>query len=111
MFMDKGLLAIGNILFISGISMIIGLSKTIAFFVRPTKLRGSVAFFAGVLMVFIGWPVVGMAVEMFGFVNLFGDFFPVVIAFMRRLPVIGPVLSAPGVSQVIDRLAGNRLPV
>ncbi|KAJ3358370.1 hypothetical protein AMAG_16570 [Allomyces macrogynus ATCC 38327] len=111
LFMDGGLLAIGNVLFIGGVTMLIGLTKTVAFFARRNKLRGSICFFSGVLMVFLGWPVIGIVVEAFGFINLFGDFFPVVVAFLRRVPVIGPVLSAPGVTHVVDRLAGTRFPV
>ncbi|CAG8522181.1 26514_t:CDS:2 [Dentiscutata erythropus] len=85
---DGGLLAIGNILFISGITLIIG-----------------------VLLVFIKWPVLGMVIELFGFLNLFGDFFPVVISFLRKLPVIGSLLNAPGISQVVDKITGSKLPV
>jgi hypothetical protein len=29
------------------------------------------------------------------------DFFPVVVGFLRRLPIIGNILSMPGISQVI----------
>ncbi|KAI9179064.1 hypothetical protein H9P43_005726 [Blastocladiella emersonii ATCC 22665] len=98
LFFDGGLLAIGNILFLGGVTMLIGLSKTVAFFARKNKLRGTICFFAGVLMVFLRMPLLGMIVEVFGFINLFGDFFPVVVAFLRRMPLIGPLLSAPGVT-------------
>lgn len=33
----------------------------------------------------------------------FSDFFPVIIGFLRRLPVIGNILSAPGISKVSIR--------
>ena len=42
----------------------------------------------------------------FGFVNLFGNFFPIALSAMRTMPVIGNVLSMPGVSSVADKLAG-----
>lgn len=100
MFFDGGLLAIGNILFLSGLTLVIGFGKTIAFFSRKQKIRGTIAFFFGVLLVFLKWPLIGMCVELFGFVNLFGDFFPVVIGFLRRLPIIGNVLNMPGVAVV-----------
>ncbi|ORZ39710.1 vesicle transport protein [Catenaria anguillulae PL171] len=111
LFFDGGLLAIGNVLFLGGVTMLIGLSKTFAFFARKNKLRGTLCFFAGILLVFMRWPIIGMMIEVFGFINLFGDFFPVVIAFLRRIPVIGPLLSAPGVTHLVDRLAGTRYPV
>lgn len=54
-----------------------------------------------------GWSRVGMAVELFGFLNLFGSFFPLVFSFLRTLPVIGPFLNLPGVSTVVDKISGK----
>jgi len=70
--------------------------------------------------VFFKWPFVGMCVETFGFLNLFGcgrlpithtvlvahvahgdrDFFPVILTFLRQLPVIGNFLSLPYIGPV-----------
>ncbi|KAF9578980.1 Golgi Transport [Lunasporangiospora selenospora] len=111
LFFDGGLLAIGNILFLAGLTLVIGAQKTVYFFARRQKIRGTMCFFGGILLVFIKWPILGVIVELFGFINLFGDFFPVIISFLRRLPIIGNILSAPGVSKVVDRLSGQRLPV
>ncbi|TPX37168.1 hypothetical protein SmJEL517_g00892 [Synchytrium microbalum] len=112
LFFDAGLLAIGNILFLGGLTLVIGMAKTATFFMRKNKLRGTVCFLGGILLVFIKWPMIGMVVELFGFVNLFGDFFPVVIGFLRRLPFIGTILAIPAVSNVLDRIAGpTKLPV
>ena len=63
---------IWQILFISGLTLIIGPTKTFYFFARKNKLRGSICFLGGVLLVFFKWPFVGMIVETFGFLNLFG---------------------------------------
>ena len=41
-----------------------------------------------------------------GFLNLFASFFPVALAFLRHMPVIGKVFNAPVVSKVMDKLAG-----
>ena len=59
-------------LFISGLTLIIGPQKTFYFFARRNKLRGTVCFVGGVLLVFLKYPFVGMVVETFGFLNLFG---------------------------------------
>ncbi|KAJ2613568.1 Golgi Transport [Coemansia sp. RSA 1365] len=106
LFFDAGLIAIGNILFLAGMSMIIGIQKTVFFFTRRDKLRGSIAFFAGFVLVLVKWPIVGILIEAFGFLNLFGDFFPVAINFLRGLPIIGRVFSLPGVRQLVDRFGG-----
>jgi len=108
LFFDGALLALGNILFVSGLTLIIGPRKTFYFFARKEKLRGTICFIGGILMVFFKWPFFGMIVETFGFLNLFGDFFPVVITFMRQLPFIGTVLSLPGIRTVVDKLSGSR---
>ncbi|KAJ1678398.1 Golgi Transport, partial [Spiromyces aspiralis] len=52
LFFDAGLIAIGNILFLSGVALIIGVQKTVVFFARRDKLKGSLCFFAGFLLVF-----------------------------------------------------------
>ena len=106
-----GLIAIGNILFVAGLVLVIGISKTVSFFTRKGKLTGAICFLVGILLVFIKWPIFGIATELFGFINLFADFFPIVIQFLRRVPVIGTFLALPGVKQVADLIAGQRLPV
>ncbi|XP_062567336.1 vesicle transport protein GOT1B-like [Saccostrea cucullata] len=63
---DKGLLAIGNILFICGLAFVIGLERTFRFFFQRHKLKATSFFVGGILIVLLGWPVIGMCVEMYG---------------------------------------------
>lgn len=44
------------------------------------------AFFAGIAIVLIGYPLVGMIVETYGFILLFGGFLPATVEFLRRVP-------------------------
>lgn len=104
---DKGLLAIGNILFICGLACVIGLERTFRFFFQRHKLKASVAFFGGITVVLIGWPIVGMILETYGFVLLFSGFFPVAVNFMRKLPVVGTFLNLPFISGFVNRIAGD----
>ncbi|CAG0890048.1 unnamed protein product [Cyprideis torosa] len=97
---DRGLLAIGNILFVSGLGFVIGLERSLRFFFQWEKLKASAFFFGGILVVLIGWPLVGMALELYGAFVLFYGVFPVVINFLRRLPVIGTILNLPGINRV-----------
>ncbi|XP_070568412.1 vesicle transport protein GOT1B-like [Ptychodera flava] len=110
-FFDKGLLAIGNILFLSGLGFIIGLERTFRFFFQKHKLKGSSFFFGGILIVLIGWPLVGMIIELYGFFLLFRGFFPVVVNFLRRIPVIGLLLNLPGISQLVGNYDESRIQV
>ncbi|MBN3311745.1 GOT1B protein, partial [Atractosteus spatula] len=57
-------------------------------------------FLGGVLVVLIGWPMIGMILEIYGFFLLFRGFFPVVIGFIRRVPILGSLLNLPGISGV-----------
>ena len=49
-----------------------------------------------------------MCVELYGFVVLFSGFFPVAINFLRRIPVIGTVLSMPPIGTYLDSMAGDQ---
>ncbi|KAH9961485.1 vesicle transport protein [Russula dissimulans] len=111
LFFDGALLALGNILFLGGLFLIIGPQKTFYFFARKNKLRGTACFLGGILLVFLKWPTIGVLVEMFGFLNLFGDFFPVILTFLRQLPFIGQLLNFPYIRSFLDRLAGSRTSV
>lgn len=107
MFFDKGLLAIGNILFLSGVAFVIGLERTFRFFFQRHKIKASVAFFGGIFVVLFGFPFIGMIIELYGFVLLFSGFFPVVVNFLRRVPVLGTVLNLPIIGSFLDRVAGD----
>lgn len=104
LFFDRGLLAIGNILFISGLALVIGLERTFRFFFQKHKLKGSAFFLGGIVVVLLGWPVVGMLVEIYGFILLFRGFFPVVVNFLRRVPVLGHILNLPGINWVANKV-------
>lgn len=111
-FFDSGLLALGNILFVIGLVLIIGPQRTVTFFTRPTKIRGTLCFGLGIVLILLKWSFVGFIVESFGILGLFGDFFGTIVQFLRSIPYIGDLLSNPIIAPTIDRLAGiNTLPV
>ncbi|TPX71410.1 hypothetical protein SpCBS45565_g01059 [Spizellomyces sp. 'palustris'] len=70
--LDKGLMAVGNLLFLSGITLLIGPSRTIAFFSRRDRLPSTACFLGGIVLVLLKWPFVGLILELFGVFNLFG---------------------------------------
>ncbi|KAF1336367.1 Orotidine 5'-phosphate decarboxylase, partial [Globisporangium splendens] len=107
LFFDAALLALGDVLFLCGLALTIGLTRTIRFFTRKERWRGIACFLGGILLVMLRYPIIGMIIQSFGFLNLFGSFFPVAVAFLRQTPIVGTVLNLPVISDVVDRLAGS----
>lgn len=111
-FFDSAFLALGNILFVIGLILIIGPQRTVTFFTRPTKMRGTLCFCTGILLILAKRSFIGFIIECFGILGLFGDFFGTIVQFLRSIPYIGDLLSHPMIAPTIDRMAGiNTLPV
>ncbi|XP_066559290.1 vesicle transport protein GOT1A [Amia ocellicauda] len=101
LYFDSVLLAFGNVLFLSGLAVIIGLRRTFQFFFQRQKLRASTFFLGGVALVLLRWPIIGMAVEAYGFVLLFRSFFPVVFGFL------GSFINIPFMNSLFTKLSGS----
>ncbi|XP_034023614.1 vesicle transport protein GOT1A [Thalassophryne amazonica] len=82
LYFDSVLLAFGNILFLIGLTVVIGIKRTVQFFFQRNKFRGSFFFLGGVSLVLCRWPFIGMMVETYGFVVLFRSFFPIAFGFI-----------------------------
>ncbi|KAF5952718.1 hypothetical protein HYC85_010662 [Camellia sinensis] len=102
LFFDKGFLAMGNILFLSGVTLTIGVKSTLQFFMKRQNFKGSVSFGVGFFFVLIGWPMIGMIVETYGFIVLFSGFWPTLAVFLQRLPLVGWVFQQPFVTSIIS---------
>ncbi|KAF6843381.1 Protein transport protein GOT1 [Colletotrichum musicola] len=94
LFFDRAMLAMGNILFLIGLTIIIGPQKTLLFFARKQKAKGTAAFFGGLALILLRWPLIGFCVELYGIMVLFGDFLGTIAAFARNIPVVGPYIGA-----------------
>jgi len=103
LFFDRAMLAMGNVLFLIGLTLIIGAQKTLAFFARRQKFKGTAAFVAGILLILLRWPLVGFCVEFYGLVILFGDFVYTIAGFVRGVPYVGPVIA-----NALDAVGGDR---
>lgn len=109
LFFDRAMLAMGNILFLIGLTILIGHQKTFAFFARKQKLKGTAAFFTGLSLILVRWAFVGFLVELYGIFILFGDFIGTFLGFVRNVPVVGPLFGT-----AIDKIGignGQSLPV
>ncbi|KFM27958.1 Vesicle transport protein GOT1B [Auxenochlorella protothecoides] len=92
---DRGLLAIGNVLFLSGVALTIGFWATLRFFMRRKNYKGSAFFLVGFALVVYGWSIPGFLLELYGFWRLFSAFFPTVLSFLRRMPFLRGILDLP----------------
>ncbi|CAG9465384.1 unnamed protein product [Pedinophyceae sp. YPF-701] len=109
---DRALIAMGNVLFLSGVATTIGPEATIKFFIKPRNYKGTAFFGAGFLLVLWGWAMVGIALEGYGFFLLFAGFFPTVLHFLRRMPYLGKALDAPWFKNILNKVAPpQQLPV
>jgi Got1/Sft2-like family len=94
LFFNKTIIRLGHLLCIAGILLSMGLSQTIQYFVQPEKLRATICLGFGVFLVFIGSPLFGIALEVFGILNLFGNMFPIVMVMIKQMPIIGTMLKS-----------------
>ena len=92
-----------QVLFVLGLTLIIGLQKTALFFARRQKLKGTAAFTSGILLILFRWPLIGFLVELYGIFVLFGDFFATIGSFASNIPVVGPYIQ-----QALNRAGGGR---
>ena len=106
-FFDSALLALGDLLFLMGLTLTIGFSRTVRFFSRKDRIRGIVAFFGGIGLVMVRWPILGMILQVYGIIYLFGQFFPIAAQSMKDTPVIGNILSLPAVEQFFASFGGG----
>mmetsp|Transcript_13944 Transcript_13944/g.20858 ORF Transcript_13944/g.20858 Transcript_13944/m.20858 type:complete len:204 (-) Transcript_13944:168-779(-) len=94
LFFEKNLLRLGNILFIAGISMVIGPQRVGQFFFQPKRLQSTAIFMLGLFMVLTGRSKLGIIFEVLGLLNLFGNVLPLVLAMLKTLPVVGDIIRS-----------------
>jgi hypothetical protein len=100
-----------QILFLIGLTIIIGPAKTLLFFARKQKAKGTAAFFGGLALILLRWPLVGFCVELYGIMVLFGDFLGTIASFARNAPVVGPYISMALDRTGLGRRSNAELPV
>ena len=96
LFFNKTLMRLGNLFFIAGVPMTIGPGRTTGYFLQPKKSRATGCLAFGIFLVFVGWPIIGIALEIFGILNLFGNMFPVLMVLLKQMPFVGNILNGAG---------------
>ncbi|KAI5782708.1 vesicle transport protein [Geopyxis carbonaria] len=108
LFFDRACLSMANILLLVGVTLLMGPQRTLSFFMRREKYRGTACFLLGIGLILARWTIIGFAVELYGVLALFGDFLGVVVGFVGSVPVVGPYVEGP-----LRRITGaaQQLPV
>jgi hypothetical protein len=86
------------------------MAKLVACIVRRDRLRGTICFFLGITLILFRWGLVGICIEAFGFLNLFGNFLPTVLAVARQIPGLRNLLEIPIISNFADFVVGRTRP-
>ena len=94
LFFERNLLRLGNICVILGIPLLIGPSIVYNFFMQPQRAQATIITALGIFLVFIGKPRLGILMEIFGLLNLFGNMLPLLLALAKKLPIIGDIIAA-----------------
>ncbi|KAL4282395.1 hypothetical protein GQ457_03G029490 [Hibiscus cannabinus] len=82
-----------------------------AVFHEASKFEGNNFFGVGFFFVVIGWPIIGMVLEAYGFVVLFSGFWPTLAVFLQRIPILGWLFQQPYIRSLLERYRGRRVPV
>lgn len=88
-----------------GLAMTIGPRGAFRFFTRRRNYKGSGFFAAGFLLVLLRYPFFGFCLESYGFWSLFSAFFPTVLSFLRRMPMLRKLLDLPAFKGAINKIA------
>ena len=83
------MIIISNLLFFSGVYLILGTKKFFSFITNQKRIMGIISFGFGFVFVLFGRNFLGTFLEIFSIFVLFGGFLPKVIHYMRSIPIIG----------------------
>ena len=109
LFFDGTLMTMGSLISLVGIVLVIGTRRFLSYFSDHTKWRGGGLYLFGVFCVLRGHAFVGVLLQWFGVLNLFGNLFPFLFTVLQGVPYVSTVLRQPTVEEYIGhRLCGVR---
>jgi hypothetical protein len=79
-----------------GVVALVGPKSAFTFFTRESKMKGSVFYFLGFLLIVVGWylfTLLGFLLQMYGIFLLFRSFLGTILSYGQHLPVIGGFLK------------------
>ena len=74
-------------------------------------MSGTACLAVGFLMVLFGrFVIVGLLLEGYGALSLFGGFLPLALNYIRDVPVLNKIFEVPGVAAFADTVVGKMRP-
>ncbi|KAL0812587.1 hypothetical protein Bca101_069030 [Brassica carinata] len=107
LYFDRGLLALGNLFWLIGVGLLLGWQSTWRLFTNVNNLKGTVCFVLGLFLIFVRWPIIGIILEMYGCIVLFGGFWSTVKMFLSQIPFVGWMIQYP--LTVLEQLVRVRI--
>ncbi|XP_047323395.1 vesicle transport protein GOT1 [Impatiens glandulifera] len=95
LFFDRGLLALANLFCLAGVAILLGWRSTLQLFTNRSNYKGTLSFLLGLFFIFFRWPVVGIILEIYGCIMLFGGFWPSMKVFLFQIPILGWIFQYP----------------
>ncbi|MED6143089.1 hypothetical protein PIB30_003367 [Stylosanthes scabra] len=92
LFFDRGLLALGNIFWLSGVAILLGWRSMLSLFTNPPNYKGTASFLLGLFFIFVRLPIIGILFELYGCLVLFGHFWSSIKVFLYHIPLIGWII-------------------
>ena len=92
--MDRTMLVMSNVLILLGINLIMSPRDFITFILSKERIKGSIAFILGILLVLFKIPLPGIICEVTGAYWLFGGFLPLLLSLLSKLPFVPTKLFA-----------------
>ena len=91
MFFDRAFLMLGNIIFVCGLFIFVGISETFMFFAR--KIKGSLALIIGLIFIIIKWKFIGAVCQLYGIYQFFKSYALQFLSYFEWIPFIGPYIA------------------
>ncbi|OQR79168.1 vesicle transport protein GOT1B-like [Tropilaelaps mercedesae] len=85
LFFDGGLMALANIFLLLGLMLVVGVQRSVTYFLERSRAKATGALLLGMAVVLYGSPMIGIVFEVYGLVVILRGLFPGVLATIRSM--------------------------
>jgi len=92
--LSRDFLVTGNLLILIGVSLYMTIQKFLRFLIQKDKIKGSISFILGLILVFVKIPIPGIICELVGSYWLFGGFIPILLSLLSKIPIVSLLIPS-----------------